>query len=174
MQEIWKDIPGYEGLYQVSNQGNIKSFVKSAKHQNQSHLLKQYVNNSGYLYVQLYTHKGKRKHFLVHKLVAMAFLENQNNYPCVNHKDENKLNNCVDNLEYCTYQYNNAYGTAKIRAFVTKSNPVQQLTIDGVWLATYHSPATAAKLLGISTNAITQCCNGKRKYACGYKWQYVQ
>lgn len=173
MQEIWKDIPGYEGLYQVSNQGNIKSFVKSTKHQNQSHLLKQHVNNSGYFYVQLYIDKGKRKHFLVHKLVAMAFLENPNNYPCVNHKDENKLNNCVDNLEYCTYQYNNAYGTAKIRTFTSKSKPVQQLTLDGIWLATYHSPETAAKLLNVSRTAIIDCCNGKKDFSFGYKWQYV-
>lgn len=173
MQEIWKDIPGFVGLYQVSNLGNIKSFVKSTKHQNQSHLLKQYVNNSGYRYVQLYLEKGKRKHFLVHKLVAMAFLENPNNYLCVNHKDENKLNNCVDNLEYCTYQYNNAYGTAKIRTFISKSKPVQQLTLDGVWLATYHSPATAAKLLNVSRTAIIDCCNGKKDFSFGYKWQYI-
>lgn len=174
MEEIWRDIPGFEGRYQVSNFGNVMSFLKSKKYQNKPHLMKQQIINSGYKIVCLNIRKQRARNYPVHRLVAMAFLDNPNNYPCVNHKDENKLNNHVENLEWCTYQYNNAYGTAKIREFQTKANPVRQLTIDGVWIATYHSPTTAARLINHSLDGILDCCKGKRDFAYGYKWEYVQ
>lgn len=174
MEEIWKDIPGFEGRYQVSNFGNVMSFTKSTKYHNKPHLMKQQIINSGYKIVGLNIRKQRARNYPVHRLVALAFLENPNNYPCVNHKDENKLNNHVDNLEWCTYQYNNAYGTAKIRQFETKSKPIQQFTIDGAWIATYHSPTTAAKLLNVSKTSILDCCHGKHEFAHGYKWKYAQ
>jgi hypothetical protein len=173
MQEIWKDIQGFNGKYQVSNKGHVKSFIKSTKHHNENHLLKPNINNSGYACVALYYEKGKKKQVLVHVLVASAFLLNPNNYPCVNHKDENKLNNCVDNLEWCTYSYNNAYGTARIRRINTISKRVGQFTINDEWLATYRSATVASEILGISSTSIADCCNGKRSYAHGYKWKFV-
>ena len=105
--EIWKDILGYEGLYQVSNYGRVRS-LKYGKEK----ILKQQINTDGYLHIDLYKNK-KRKNYNVHRLVTIAFLENPNNYPQVNHKDENKQNNHIDNLEWCDYKYNCNYGTRK-------------------------------------------------------------
>lgn len=121
MKEIWKDIEGYEGLYQISNLGRVKSLEKyvntaiknNTKVKRKEQILKQY-NKNGYLQVTL-THNNKRKYFGVHRLVANAFIPNLNNYPQVNHKDENTLNNCVDNLEWCTAKYNCNYGTRNSR-----------------------------------------------------------
>lgn len=174
MHEIWKDIKGYEGLYQISNLGNVKSFVSSSRYNNEPHLLKQHIGNNGYPSVSLYISKGKKRGYLIHKLVADAFLENPNNYPCVNHKDENKLNNKVNNLEWCTYSYNNAYGTARIRSVYTK-NPkrVAQYTIDGYWIATYLSVTIASKITQIGKVNIRSCCDGKMEFANGYIWKYI-
>lgn len=174
MSEIWKDIKGFEGLYQISNGGRIKSLRKSTKHFNQPfHYLSPTVSNTGYYQVTLYKTPKSKKKFLVHRLVATHFLPNPENYPCVNHKDENKLNNNIENLEWCTYQYNNAYGTARIRATETSSIQVQQFTIDGVWIATYQSATIAAKLLNISKTSIADCCRGKAQFAHGYVWKYI-
>ena len=100
--EIWKEIEGYAGLYEVSNCGNIRSLKFGRK-------LNPVVNSSGYKLISL-SKEGKRKSFSVHRLVAEAFIPNYNNYPCINHKDENKTNNQVSNLEWCTQKYNCNYG----------------------------------------------------------------
>lgn len=118
MKEIWKDIKGYEGLYQVSNMGNVKSLDRIVNHNTsktgkslvKGTLLKFKKDKDGYLNVCLYNN-GNRSYRRVHRLVAEAFVPNPKNFPLVNHKDEVKDNNCVDNLEWCTYQYNNTYGT---------------------------------------------------------------
>lgn len=173
MKEIWKDIPNFEGLYQISNLGRIKSFVKSTKHHGEvSHLLTPSIADNGYEQVTLYKSPKCRKKFSVHKLVAETFLDNPDNLPCVNHKDENKLNNNVDNLEWCSYAYNNNYGTAKIRARITKSHPVTQYTLEGIWVATYVSPSIAAEMIGCDRHRITDCCNGKTHSALGYLWEW--
>lgn len=99
--EIWKDIPNYEGLYKISNQGNIISCRNNQ-------FLKPIIDNYGYCRVALYKNKQKTV-YKIHKLVAITFIENPNNYPIINHKDENRTNNCVENLEWCTYKYNNEY-----------------------------------------------------------------
>ena len=114
MTEIWKDIVGYEGLYQVSNLGNVKR-LKGYKGRGkgyivEEHLIQPSINSRGYQNVIL-CKNGKTKTFTMHRLVAIAFLDNSEKLPQVNHKDENKLNNCVDNLEWCDSQYNNNYGT---------------------------------------------------------------
>lgn len=171
MKEIWKDIAGYEGLYQISSFGNVKSFRASAKFGKPKELiLKPYIINSGYAVVTLYTENIKHK-FQVHRLVAESFLPNPQNLPCVNHKDENKLNNRVENLEWCSYQYNNNYGTAKVRAIESRSVAVSQKTLDGVEIARYKSAKIASNLLGLKERSVTSWC--RIGFGGGYKWEYI-
>lgn len=111
MKEIWRDIKEYEGLYQISNLGRVKSLCKRTNHKNEL-ILKLGIRNTYNTIVLL---KNKvRKSYQVHRLVAEAFLPNPNNYPIVNHKDENPLNNCVDNLEWCTQKHNVLYSKKKM------------------------------------------------------------
>lgn len=171
MKEIWKDIDGYEGLYQISNLGRVKSFRASSKFgKPQELILKPSLINSGYAVVTLYKEKEKHK-FQIHRLVAETFIPNPLCLPCVNHKDENKLNNDIENLEWCTYQYNNNYGTARIRASETKAKPIIQKTLDDDVLAVYKSPRIASQLLSVDyVNLVNWCRAG---IGNGYKWQYV-
>lgn len=172
MPEIWKDIEGYKGIYKVSNYGRVKSYNRSKRHSlDKSHFLKPTVCNHGYEEITLYKNT-KRQKFLVHRLVAQYFLENPHNYPCINHKDENKLNNRFDNLEWCSYQYNNSYGTARIRMIEKEAYGVDQFTISGHWIATYVSVGTASRLLNIPVHSIRDCCRGVCSTAYGYKWEY--
>jgi hypothetical protein len=169
--EIWKDVKGYEGLYQVSNLGRIKSFKKwKMVRCPDEYILNPQPNNRGYYMVTLY--KGKERHkFLTHRLVAEAFLPNPNGYACVNHKDENKGNNCVDNLEWCTHLYNNNYGTAKLRKMLTVSYPVEQHLPTGDLVAIYMSVAFAEMFTGVPRHRITDCIRGATSSAGGYVWQ---
>lgn len=132
MQEIWKDIEGYEGFYQVSNKGNVKRVAtvvcrhqpnkRDAYQPIKEKILKHGKRKDGYLVVVL-CKEGKCKSMLVHRLVATAFLPNTNNYPIINHKDENKQNNDFRNLEWCTHLYNNTYNdTAKRRQMNKKKH----------------------------------------------------
>ena len=123
MEEIWKDKKDYEGLYQVSNLGRAKSLINN-KGQYREKILKHNIRN-GYPSVTLCKNK-KLKSFTIHRLVAEAFIPNPNNLPCVNHKDENRLNNFFNNLEWCTYSYNINYGTGLKRRSITQSKPVLQ------------------------------------------------
>lgn len=115
-KEIWKDIKGYEGLYQISNLGNVKSLPKYAgKSKRKERLITAHPDKDGYLRVHL-CKNGIMSYKGVHKLIAEAFIPNINNYNQVNHKDENKTNNCIDNLEWCDCKYNINYGTRTDRA----------------------------------------------------------
>lgn len=174
MEEIWRDIKGFEGLYQVSNMGRVKSFRKSKKLcEPEEYILKNYSANNGYLQVYLYGHK-KRKAPLVHRLVAEAFVPNPNNYPHVNHKDENRSNNVADNLEWCTAAYNNEYGTAKIRAAITHGAMVEQYLPNGVFLAKYACVSVASKITGVPDGSIQKCASGKVVSGGGYIWKYAK
>ena len=124
MEEIWKDIKDYEGLYQVSNKGRVKSLARYDLRGNfrQEKFLKPHKTDNGYLQVSLYNNR-KRKRFMVHVLVANAFIENPNNLPEVNHIDENKTNNIVQNLEFCDRFYNAQYSLGKkIKCLDLKTN----------------------------------------------------
>ena len=126
MKEIWKDIQGYEGRYQVSNLGRVRSL--SRKRWNgytftnlEGRILKLRLNkNKGYLNVILYDGHRNGKTIEIQRLVAQAFIPNPNNLPCVNHKDENPRNNKVENLEWCDYRYNNNYGNHNLKLSLTK------------------------------------------------------
>ena len=115
MEEIWKDIEGYEGLYEVSSYGRVRSLGQFVNHNyggyayRKGRILKPGLGSKKYLSVTL-SKNGIQKQYSVHRLVAQAFIPNINNLPIINHKDENKLNNCVDNLEWCDYKYNVNYG----------------------------------------------------------------
>ena len=111
MKEIWKDIKGYEKLYQVSNLGNVRriKFINNRTQKDKIKMLKLIKDKKGYLKINLWKN-NKSKMFLVHRIVAETFILNPNNLPQVNHKDENKSNNCVENLEWCSQRYNNNYG----------------------------------------------------------------
>ena len=162
MQEIWKPIPYYENLYEVSNLGNVKSLRNKI-------ILKPFLTR-GYFSVNL-SKDGICKTFLIHRLVALAFIPNPNNYKEVNHKDEIKTNNNVDNLEWCTREYNMSYGKARFVQGVSCGNPVLQIYNDIV-IAWYYSSEFASKITGIDCSSIIKCCKGKRVYAGGYKWKY--
>lgn len=171
-EEIWKDIAGYEGLYKVSNLGRVKSLNYLRKGIEKERIPNK--NNSGYLIVGL--HKdGKIKTFLIHRLVAEAFIENVNDLPQVNHIDENKLNNSVENLEWCSAKYNSNYGEHNYNLRNTMSSKVPnilQYTLDGKFLNEYVSGRDAERKTGISHGGILKCCQGKYRTWKGYIWKY--
>lgn len=194
MEEIWKDIEGYEGLYQVSNFGRVKMLAHDFEMPNGG--IKHYIEKikpqevirNGYLRVKFFENK-QIKRFLVHRLVAMAFIPNPNNYPQVNHKDENKENNTVwvnedgsvdfekSNLEWCTSEYNMSYGTRKERVSRAntngkKSKKICQYTLEGELVNIFPSMSEVARN-GFDLSGIWQCCNDKIKQYKSYIWKYA-
>lgn len=176
MQEIWKDIKGYEGQCQVSNLGRVRR-IKMSKLLSNGKLLhyKPYYyklsvdSSTGYVRCQ----RGG-----VHRLVAEAFIPNPNNLPEVNHKDEDKTNNRVDNLEWCSRNYNNSYGTRNERIWTTMrkySKPVLQYDLNGNFIKEYSSLNEASRQTGIGSSGICECCNHKRRKSFyGYVWKYKE
>ena len=124
-QEIWKDVKNYEGLYQISNLGRVKSMSKFAGFSyRKERILKTSLDKDGYVKVTLC--KNNRTRFLsIHRLLAECFIPNSNNYPQINHKDENKQNNDLSNLEWCTCKYNINYGTRTKREVETRKRKLQ-------------------------------------------------
>lgn len=159
--EEWKDIKGYEGLYQVSNLGRVKSFKF-----NRERLLKLRFTGR---YYQMILYKNKScKSYYIHRLVAEMFISNPDNLPFVNHKDENKQNNCVDNLEWCTQKYNINYGTSLKKRIDLMGKPVICMETG----KRYKSALEAGKQIGINYKHICDCCRGRRKTTGGYHWEY--
>lgn len=153
-----KDIKNYEGLYAITEDGSVWSY-KSKK------FLKPKLNNSGYHFVDLYKN-GKAKGHLIHRLVAEAFIPNPKGLPQVNHKDEDKNNNCASNLEWCDAKYNMNYGTRTEKTY----KPVYCVELDMV----FKSQTEAAKELGLDQSSIAKCCKGKYKTTGGYHWKYAE
>lgn len=164
--EVWKDIKDYEGHYQVSNQGRVKS-LKRVKEQ----ILKPGRDKDGYLFVILYKN-NKMKYCFIHRLVAQSFIPNPQNLPQVNHKNEDKTDNKVDNLEWCDSKYNNNYGTHIQRQAEKLSKPVLQYTKTGEFVREWKSTMDVKRNLGYSQSHISDCCNEKRKSANGFVWRY--
>lgn len=175
-EEVWKEIENYEGLYQVSNMGRVKSL--NYGHTGEERILKQ-GRCGKYLKVEL--SKNRRlKAITVHRLVATAFIPNPDNLPCINHKDENPFNNAANNLEWCTYKYNNNYGTRTQRASEAKrgkyntkvSKPVLQFTKQGEFIKEHPSTMEAQRQTRVLNGNISLCCSGRRKSAGGFIWKY--
>lgn len=191
--EEWKDIKGYEGLYQVSNEGRVKSlgrYIKSrgnGKSWRNERILKLKTDKYGYSVVGLTSYEGVMKWKKVHRLVAEAFIPNTDNLPQVNHKNEDKTLNIVENLEWCTQAYNDNYGTRNERMRNNLLNRkdlskiVYQYTLNGELIAIYPSSAEAARELGVNPTGIRNCIKGKQfdyrtnkwvniTQSNGYKW----
>jgi len=163
LSEEWKDIKDYEN-YEVSDQGRVRN-KKTGR------ILKPWKCTSGYLEVYLASN-GKHEVKLIHRLVAQSFLSNPNNYPQVNHRDEDKTNNTVDNLEWCTSQYNANYGSRNKKVSESRSIPILQLDLKGNFISEYESGVEAERITGIYRQNISRCCSGKYKSAGGYLWKY--
>lgn len=174
MEEIWKNIKGYENEYQISNLGRIKSLKRNTKNYKckEDKILKNKINHNGYLMAYLSQNK-KIKCFRVHRLVAEAFIPNPENKPQVNHKDGNKQNNCVDNLEWCTAKENTDHAIKnKFRENKYKRKIIQydkQYNFIKEW-----NSIKEATNFGFSKSAICQCCRGKRNFHYNYIWKYKQ
>ena len=176
MIEIWRDIKDYEGLYQVSSYGRVRSLGNGGTHK-KSRILKSAKNTWGYLRVQLWKN-GKGKWCFVHRLVAEAFLQNPLNLPQVNHKDENPSNNNESNLEFCDQKYNINYGNRnkKVSNKMTNgklSKSVLQFSKTGDFIREWPSTRECERN-GFDNSAVGRCCNGKQKYHKGYKWKYKE
>lgn len=180
-----KDIPEYEGLYEIDFKGNVFSKNHTITIQNpntkqpmtflkKGKKLKPYLKNNGYLHVSL-CKNGHCKLYSIHRLVATVFLNNPNNYTCVNHKDENKLNNSVENLEWCTNEYNYYYGIGcKKRKENQQTKKIKQFDLNNRFINSYNSINEAARILNIRSCNISAVCKGKRKTAGNYIWKYEE
>lgn len=174
-REIWRDIKDYEELYQISNLGNIRS-KKNCLNKKPS------ITNVGYYVVGLYN--GKNKNYLVHRLVAQAFISNPNNYSDVNHKDGNKLNNNVNNLEWCSHKSNMVHARDILgvktgpKGYIGKnsklSKKVVQLDKNDNIIKIWDSISDVERELKISNGNICSCIKGKYHTSGGYKWKYYE
>ena len=164
--ETWKAVVGFEGLYEVSDIGRVRS-LKYGKQR----IMKPVKTHNGYLRVTL-CRDGNHKKMKVHRLVAQAFIPNPNHLSTVNHKDEDKTNNAASNLEWLSMRDNDNYGTRNMRMAEAKSKPVQQFDKStGELLKTFPSIMEAERDTGISNCNICSCCDGKRKSAGGFIWR---
>lgn len=192
MKEIWKTIIGYEELYQISNYGDVKSLKRDRNNQynNQEIILKKLKTHDGYLFVNLYKN-GKREAKKIHRLVAEAFLLDKTNFKSmphedrskidinkleINHKDENKQNNCVDNLEWCTNLYNSNYGNRNKKIKSSKKNQngkqIEQYDLNNNFIKVWESSMEIERTEKIFHQNIINCCKRKSKTAGGYIWKY--
>lgn len=179
MKEIWKDIKGYENLYQVSNLGRVRSLDRKVKCFSTSKIIKgkiikQEISKCGYYRVQL-SNKSIVRHYAVHRLVLMAFkpIEDAENL-VVNHLDYNTKNNRLDNLEWCTIKENLEWSRDNINDAVRKScgKKIYQYDLNDNFIRVYDSCNLAQKETNICNINIRKCCNKKRKTAGGYKWSF--
>lgn len=170
----WKPIEKYNGLYMISDEGQVFS-VRSNR------LLNTKPQPNGYVRTEINI-DGEVYRDLVHCLVAEAFIPNPNNYPIINHKDENPSNNRADNLEWCTYKYNSNYGTCIERRVLhteykrggdkTGAKEVWQFDLEGDFINKYPSCADAELVTGVNRKDISKCALGRLKYAGKYVWSY--
>jgi len=160
--EEWKEVNNYKGLYWISNRGRVKN--------SKGKILKPTIQVNGYYKVNLIKNKISKNH-TIHRLVAEAFIPNPDNLTEINHKDENKVNNAADNLEWCSHKYNSTYGTILTRI---QENSVNRVSVKCVETGIiYKSIREAEKITNIDHSNIAKVCRGKQKTAGGYHWVYV-
>lgn len=163
---MWKEIKGYEGLYEVSENGEVRSRPRKGS---AGGLMKSHKDAKGYLVLGL-TKQGRQTTKRIHRLVAEAFLPNPDNLPEVNHKDEDKTNNCVSNLEWCTTQYNHDYGTRTQRAAETQCRKIRCVETG----EEFNSITEAALSKGVDRSGLSKVCQGKLHELGGYHWCYAE
>lgn len=184
-QEIWKDIIGYEGIYQISSLGRVKSVSRCVNHINgvrhvHSKILKP---NSCSLYLNIsLSRKCVMNRFTIHRLVAKAFIPNPNNLPQVNHRDGNKFNNKVENLEWCSSSDNQKHAyriglkkspnLGRFGSLNHSSKAIIQYSLTGVPIQEYGSTREASRVTKINQGTIAACARGERVSAGSYKWRY--
>ncbi len=184
-KEIWRDIKGYEGVYQISSYGRIKSLKRKItvidKKQKRKYIKKNkeiikklFLDNNGYYFTTI-----NKKRYRVHRLVATTFLPNPHNFPVVNHLDGNKLNNNISNLEWCTYKENSKHASKSnllnLQPAINKiSKKVDMYDLNNNYLKTFNSITEAKKILNKNCNCgnISEVCSGKRHSAYGYIWRF--
>lgn len=183
--EIWLPAIGYEGLYEVSSLGRVKSVKRkdSKMSKFKQMIMRQLINDCGYLFVNLWGHDGNDKHNRVHRLVCMAFIPNPENKKDVNHKKGVKIDNRVTELEWNTRGENHKHAYAnglRVAFFLGKkgelsanAKPVSQFTKDGIYINTFTSGVQAGEKLGIGYKHICSVCKGERKTTGGYIWKYA-
>lgn len=191
-KEIWKDIKGYEGFYQVSNLGRIKSLDRIIKYKRNKKVLRKQIgkilkqaNRKEYKFVALLK-EAKRKQYSVHRLVAEAFIPNPDNLPEVNHLDFNPSNNCVTNLEWCTKSRNIKYSydfgrrkspkamLGKKGRLHSRSKPILQYDLNGNFIKQWDCILEVERKLNIKNSNIVKCCKSTRNKAGGYIWKYLE
>lgn len=165
MNEIWKDVVGFEGLYQISNKGNVRSITRYKK------ILTPCIDKDGYRCVQL-KHKGISKHCRINRLVATAFIPNPKEKAIVNHIDMNRANDCVTNLEWCSAKENVEWSLKHGKYKGSNHKKVIQLNMNGEKLDRYESISEASRKTKIQISNISYCLSGKRKTAGGYLWKH--
>lgn len=168
-QEAWGDILGYEGLYKISNHGRVYSLISNT-------VLKNIMSKRGYYHVTLCKNRTK-KNLRINRLVAMRFIPNTCNKPEVNHIDENKANNHVGNLEWCTTKENRNHGTCVQRCianrnFDSRKKPIIQYEKSGKFVRELESIWQAEIQLGFNIGNISECCHGRRNTAHGFVWKF--
>lgn len=164
--EEWRPIVGFEGIYEVSSEGRVKRVKGGA-----NNILKAYPNNKGYLGVDLHD-CGRRWSAKIHRLVALTFIPNPMEYVEINHIDENKSNNSVSNLEWCTRSYNVHYGSGAERGIQKLKKVVCQYDFNGKLVKKWESAKFAGREVGIDSACIVRCCNGIMKTYQNHIWLY--
>ena len=167
MKEIWKDIEEYEGLYQISNLGRVKSLPKKDGFVLLETRILKPLNINNRNRVVLAKNKVK-KNFFIYQLVAKMFIPNPNNYPIINHKNGKPNDDKVTNLEWCTHKHNSIHA---VDNNLIKHKKIAQYSLNGEFIKIYNS---RHEIKNIDQSSITRCCNGIRKTAGGYKWEYVK
>lgn len=178
-EEMWKEIDGYAGIYEVSSLGRVRSIDRivtmknGLKRKTPGVVLKLNRGNGTGNYKSVSLSKdGIMKRFLVHRLVANAVVPNPDDLPEINHKDEDKCNNRADNLEWCDRKYNNLYGTAKARSAIKQGKPVIQ-KLNGKIVNAWPTAGMAAAFTDATQGGIDGCCRGKVKTSGGYEWEFA-